>query len=161
MRTVANENSSGIGDEMSYAAKNADEHLKVAIKSVCMKQYVSLRGFWRLWSRLARIFVRVHPLNCKSLYNTRRVTEIFSVEHDRLVLQDMCHFVESGLTLMDLGPHGPMFCSALQFKKLYKPLVEKNEKLVRREQVLKSEGPATGWGLFSKRVKSNSLWANF
>lgn len=74
--------------------------------------------------------------------NARWIVELSNLNHERLRLQDMNHFVELLSTLMDLDADGNMFCSALHLKKWYELLLEEVEEVV-QHKVLESEFRAT------------------
>lgn len=65
------------------------------------------------------IFKGVQAVMCDPPYSTRQIAEPLNLQHSRLGLQDMRDFVQFLFVLMDLGAHGLLFCSALQFKMRY------------------------------------------
>lgn len=69
--------------------------------------------------------------------------ELSNLEHCRLSLQDMSHFLELRSALINLDAHEHMFCSATQFKAWYELLVGEAEEIVTHKEVLESEELAT------------------
>lgn len=55
----------------------------------------------------------VYALICDAAYYTCGIAELPDAEHDRLHLHDISRFVKLHSTLMDLGAHWHMLCSAL------------------------------------------------
>lgn len=85
----------------------------------------------------------VHAVICNQQYNHRGIVELSNSEHDQLSLQVMNWFVVLHSSLMDLGAHGHMFCSALLSKTWYVWLVGEEEIVVKREETVEAKEPAT------------------
>lgn len=80
---------------------------------------------------------------CDPPYSTPCITERSNSENDHSNLQNMSLFVELLPALMDLGPHGEMFWSTLQFKTWYELLVGEAEEVARCAGVQESKKPGT------------------
>lgn len=110
---------------MSSTGVDAYVQLQNSMKSVCMVYHFP-------WKRLLEFVEQsdedisevVHVMISNPPYNIRQIVELSKRNHDRLSLQDMIHFVELLLVLMDLGGHDHMSRSSLQFKTWYELLIE-------------------------------------
>lgn len=72
-------------------------------------------------------------------YNTCWIVKLSNSDHNRLILQDMIHFVQLLSAVMDVGAHGHLFCSLLQFKPWYELLLGEVENVVKEEHVVEGE----------------------
>lgn len=83
---------------------------------------------------------------CYPIDNTSWVAESSRSKYERLSLKDICVHVDDMSVVIDLGAHGHILCSALQFKTWYEPLKGEIEDVVDRtneEDVLMSNRPPT------------------
>lgn len=81
-------------------------------------------------------------MSCNPPYNTRHVTELPSLEHDRQCMLDMSHFVELFSVLKNLRAHGPTLNFALLLKIWHDLLFRDLEEVVKDRKALESKEPA-------------------
>lgn len=91
----------------------------------------------------------VKVLICNQLSDSFQIWELSNSEHNRLSCRIWDTLRRFHYVLMDMGAHGHMFSSALQFKTLNELVVEYVEEVVKQEEVLPDEDPATQTGLFN------------